>query len=151
MAAPKLQEFILTAANKPERMAEPQWHRNYHGQILELGFNARKSRQGQSDYLLCLDFWTKEWPAMDTETRANGMATVMNTLHVFNAGMVKEMLSDITNCSPARSLEEFIARNTRRVPVEAVEPELDPVPASSIPRRGKRRAVGFVFLPPKSR
>jgi hypothetical protein len=102
LTAPNVHAFIMTAARTPEELGGAGWQRNYHNRILERGFNARKTPIEAHDYRLCLDFWIKEWPGMmDAKTRGNILAGVQGTLHTMNTGIVREMVSRGTNCSPA--------------------------------------------------
>jgi hypothetical protein len=52
------------------------------------------------DYKLALDFWTVEYPVMADKTRSGIIAQVMGTLHVFNTGIVREMVSGESNICP---------------------------------------------------
>jgi hypothetical protein len=102
LSAPNLHEFIMTAGRVPEELDTPQWRSKYHCRILERGFNNTKTPLEEHDFQLCLDFWLKEWPAlMDAKTRGNILAGVQGTLHTMNTGIVREMVSGATTCSPA--------------------------------------------------
>ncbi len=102
LTAPNIHQFIMTAATTPEELQSPEWQRKYHSKVLERGFNAHKNPLDAHDFQLCTDFWIKEWAGMmDAKTRGNILAGVQGTLHVMNSGIVREMCSGETNCSPA--------------------------------------------------
>jgi hypothetical protein len=70
--------------------------------VLEKGFDAKKAPLEEPDFQLCIDFWIREWAGlMDFKTRGNILAGVQGTMHVLNTGIVREMVSGVTNCSPA--------------------------------------------------
>jgi hypothetical protein len=96
----------MTAARTPEELNTAQWQAKYHSQILQRGFNSRKTRIEEHDFGLCLDFWVTEWAGMmDSKTRGNILAGVQGTLHTMNTGIVREMVSGGTNCSPQDVLD----------------------------------------------
>jgi hypothetical protein len=103
--APNIHKFIMTAARTPEELDTPEWRAKFHSQVLELGTKTPKTALDQHDFMLCLDFWIKEWCAlMDLKTRGNILAGVQGTLHTMNTGIVREMVSGETNCSPQEVL-----------------------------------------------
>ena len=53
------------------------------------------------DLELLADFWLHEYPAMDERPRSSILAGVQNTLHTFNTGIARELVSTTTSCSPA--------------------------------------------------
>jgi hypothetical protein len=102
LAAPRLHEFIMTAAGNPEELNKREWQAKYHSAVLERGFKAKKTALESHDFTLCMDFWLHEWPTMmDVKTRGNILAGVQGTLHTMNTGIVREMVSGETNVSPA--------------------------------------------------
>ena len=101
LTAPNIHRFIVMAATTQAELATPEWQAKYHSKVLEKGFSASKTALEAHDYQLCMDFWIKEWPGlMDPKTRGNILAGVQGTLHVMNSGIVREMVSGVTNCSP---------------------------------------------------
>jgi len=101
VTALNIHRFIMSAARTPEELDTPEWQAKYQSQILERGFKAPKTALETHDFELCLDFWVKEWPGlMDTRTRGNILAGIQGTMHVMNTGIVREMTSGETNCSP---------------------------------------------------
>jgi hypothetical protein len=102
LTASNLHRFIMTAAREPAELDTPEWKAKYHSKVLERGFQAPKTPIEEHDFQLCLDFWLKEWPGlMDVKTRGNILAGVQGALFTLNTGIVKEMCSGETNCSPA--------------------------------------------------
>jgi hypothetical protein len=101
VTAPDLQRFINGAAQSPAALSTPEWQSGFHSKCLEAAFgNARDSIQ-RHDYTLAAEYWLKEYPAMNDRTRSSIIAEVMGTLHVFNTGIVRELVSTTTNFSPA--------------------------------------------------
>jgi hypothetical protein len=101
LTASNIHQFIMTAATVSAQMMRREWQRTYHAHILQRSFNAKKNPIEAHDFDLCRDFWTREWPGiMDSKTRGNILAGVQRTLHTMNSGIVREMCSGETNCSP---------------------------------------------------
>ena len=97
-----IHRFITTAATTSAELLTREWQAKYHSKVLEKGFDAKKTPMESHDYELCQDFWITEWPSvMDHKTRGNILAGVQGTLHTLNSGIVREMCSGETNCSPA--------------------------------------------------
>lgn len=95
-----LQRFIVGAANSPEELNSPAWQGGFHNQCLHLARYAHKTPAEQHDFELAGSFWVKEYPVMDQKPRSSSLADVMNVLHVFCSGEVRQLLSDKTNVSP---------------------------------------------------
>jgi hypothetical protein len=90
----------MTAAGDPKEMASPDWQAKYHNQVLAKGVEAPKTPLEAHDFKQAYDFWTLEYPAQDPRTRSNVLQGVMGILHVYNTGIVREMVSGNTNVSP---------------------------------------------------
>jgi len=101
LTASDLQRFISGAANNPQEIASPAWQDGFHNRCLGLAYYAHKSPAEQHDYTLALDFWLKEYPAMDAKPRSSSLADVLNVLHVFCSGTVRQLLSEKSNVGPA--------------------------------------------------
>lgn len=101
ITAPNIHKFIMTAAKEPAEMQTPEWQAKYHSKVLERGYSAKKSPIEEADFELCLDFWLREWCGlMDKKTLGNILAGMQGTLFTMNTGIVREMVSSATNCSP---------------------------------------------------
>ncbi len=59
----------------------------------------------KNDFDLAEAYWLSELPALNDRTRSSINAGVMGLLHVFNTGIVRDLLATSTNISP-ESLEE---------------------------------------------
>lgn len=105
VSAPLLQRFINTAAYEPAQLTSAEWQAGYHNQTLRAAFERPKTAAEQYDFELAFDFWTGEFPQMSSRTRSSILAGVMNLLHVFNTGLVREMVSTVTNVSPDDTLK----------------------------------------------
>lgn len=99
--ASDLQRFLTGAATNPMELKLPDWQAGFHNQCLKLAFYAHKTPVEQHDYELAQDFWLSEFPQMDPKPRSSGMADVMNVLHVFCTGLVRQLLSEKSNVSPS--------------------------------------------------
>lgn len=105
VSAPDIQRFITTAAMNPEQLASPQWRAGYCNQKLADAFEKQKSASQTHDFNLAADYWLSEFPAMAEKTRSSIMTGVMGILHVFNTGVVRELVSTTTTVSPDVMLE----------------------------------------------
>ena len=96
----RILRFIMTAATSPEELGKEAWQSLYHFKAMERAHGRPKTPVQAHDFELLEEFWINEYPRMDPKTRSNGLAGVMNILHTFNTGLVREMASGETNCSP---------------------------------------------------
>jgi hypothetical protein len=100
VTAPSLQKFYATAANHPEQLRSEAWQQGFHNQCLKQAYDRPKNAREEADYQAAVDFWLAEFPAMADKTRTSVMAMVMNLLHIFNGGVIRELVSGTTNVSP---------------------------------------------------
>jgi pimeloyl-ACP methyl ester carboxylesterase len=105
VSAPDIQRFITTAAMNPEQLASTQWRAGYCNQKLADAFEKQKSASQTHDFNLAADYWLGEFPAMAEKTRSSIMTGVMGILHVFNTGVVRDLVSTTTTVSPDVMLE----------------------------------------------
>ena len=100
VSAPDIQKFISTAPTSAAQIATLQWQAGFCNQCLASAFSKRKSPIEAHDFQLAMDYWTGEYPGMADKTRSSILTGVMGILHVFNTGVVREMVSTTTNVSP---------------------------------------------------
>jgi hypothetical protein len=100
VSAPDLQRFISGAALNPEMIATEQWQAGFHNQTLKRAFEARKTRAEEADCMLVFDFWLGEITDMADKTRSSILVGVFGILHPFNTGLVRDLVSGETTCSP---------------------------------------------------
>lgn len=100
VTAPDLQRFINGAALTPAALNTPEWRAGFHNRCLETAYSNIRTSIQRHDYEVAAEFWLKEWPSMADKTRSSILAGVMGTLHVFNTGVVRELMSTSTNVSP---------------------------------------------------
>jgi TraM recognition site of TraD and TraG len=98
--APSIQQFISTAAYSPAQIAAPEWQAGFNNQCLKQAFSREKTRIEQHDFDLARDYWLQEFPQMAEKTRSSILAHVLGILHVYNTGIVRELVSTTTNVSP---------------------------------------------------
>jgi type IV secretory pathway TraG/TraD family ATPase VirD4 len=101
VTAPDLQRFITTAAYSQQQISSEEWQSGYHNQCLKAAFGRKKTGIESHDYQLAVDYWLSEFPMMADKTRSSILAGVMGVLHVFNTGIVRELVSTTTNVTPA--------------------------------------------------
>jgi hypothetical protein len=99
--APALLRFISTAAYKPEKLKDEVWRGQFHNKVMEAAYNKTKTSIEQADFDLIFEFWTNEFVNMDDKPRSSGLAGVMNTIHTFNTGLVRDICSTETTITPA--------------------------------------------------
>jgi hypothetical protein len=98
--APELQKFIATAAMSPEDFHRESWLEGFHNQALRAAYESPKTPIEQHDYELARTYFESEWPEMASRTRSSILTGVMGILHVFNTGLVRELVSTTTNVMP---------------------------------------------------
>jgi hypothetical protein len=105
ISGPELQKFISDAALAPEMIATAEWQAKYHNQTLKKAFETEKTSVAAADLQLALDYWLAEFPSMADKTRSSILTGVMGILHTFNTGLVRQLVSGDTNCSPLDMLQ----------------------------------------------
>jgi hypothetical protein len=105
VSALDLQAFITSAAFSPTQLSEPAWQSGFHCRAMEAAYMAAKSPMEAHDFELAVDYWLGEIPNMADRTRSSIMTSVLGLLHVFNTGIVRELVSTTTNVSPDDMLE----------------------------------------------
>lgn len=100
VSAPDLQRFIATAAMNPGQIASPEWQAQFHNQCLKAAWEKDKTPTEAHDYELAKEFWLGEYPSMADKTRSSIATGVNGILHVFNTGVVRELVSTTTNVTP---------------------------------------------------
>lgn len=100
VSAPDLQRFINGAATSAEQLQSPEWQAAEHHQWIRAAYAARnRSAADAHDFEQALAFWAREWPTMADRTRSSILASVLGTLHVFNSGQIRELISGESNFS----------------------------------------------------
>jgi len=100
VSAPCIQRFITTAPQCPAEIATASWQAGYCNQCIAKAFKANKTTVEAHDFQLATDYWLSEFPTMSEKTRSSIITGVMGILHVFNVGVVRELVSTTTNVSP---------------------------------------------------
>lgn len=98
--APSIMKFISSAAYKSEDLADEEWLKGFHPKVLNVAFNAPKGRIGKGDMELYREYFIRTFPSMENKVRSSFLAGVENITHVFNTGLVREMISGETNFTP---------------------------------------------------
>ena len=105
VSAPDLQRFISTAAMSPGQIASAEWQAQFHNQCLKAAWEKGKTPTEEHDFELAKEYWLGEFCGMADKTRSSIMTGVMGILHVFNTGLVRELVSTATNVSPDDTLK----------------------------------------------
>jgi hypothetical protein len=100
-----LQQFITGAAQSPEQLKSPDWRDGHHCKLLERARNAPKDALGSHDFALACDYFLGEYPGLADRTRSSIVVGAMGLLHVFNTGVVRELVSTTTTVSPDNALQ----------------------------------------------
>lgn len=98
--ASDLQKFIATAAMSPQEFASEAWLNGFHNHVLRAAYESAKTPLEKHDYELARSYWVDEFPATADRTRSSILTGVMGILHVFNTGLVRELVSTTTNVTP---------------------------------------------------
>ena len=105
LSAPDIQKFISGAALHLAAIATAEWQAGFHNQTLKKAFDAEKTPIEEADFQLAIEYWLVEFPAMADKTRSSILTGVMGILHTFNTGMVRQLVSGESNCSPDDMLD----------------------------------------------
>jgi len=95
-----LQQLVSGAAQNAEQLKSDDWRSGFHCDLIKKAYESPKNATEQRDYDLAVDYWLGEIPGMADKTRSSIMTGVMGILHVFNTGVVRDMVSSGTNVSP---------------------------------------------------
>ncbi len=106
VTAPDLHRFVTMAATCPADLGDPRWQAGFHCQCLHRAGAAAKSAIAAHDYELAEAYWLSEVPGMADRTKSSILVGVLGTLHVFNTGVVRELVSTETNVTPDDMLRE---------------------------------------------
>jgi hypothetical protein len=101
LLATTLREFLATAAYSTKSLPDPHWQAQAHNRIMQAAFKAEKGKLDSHDFENLFTYWMNEFPAMDDKPRTSALAGVMNTLHVFNTGLVREICSTDSTITPS--------------------------------------------------
>jgi type IV secretory pathway TraG/TraD family ATPase VirD4 len=98
--APDIQKFITGAAQNGQQLKDDDWRRDFHCELIRRAAARHKSAMEEQDFGQAVDYWLAEIPTMADKTRSSITTGVMGILHVFNTGIVRELMSTATNVSP---------------------------------------------------
>jgi len=98
-----LQRFINGAATSGAMLHDETWRAGEHNRILGVAIgkaNTGTDSQRHDIDLAAKEFFLNEWPVMAEQTRSGILAGVMGILHVYNTGIVRELISGHTTITP---------------------------------------------------
>lgn len=96
-----VQQFITGAAMTPEQLGTPGWQAGFHNRVLEAAYNAPKTPIEAADFEQVLAYWLGEIPSLNDRTRSSITTQVQGVLHVLCSGVVRDLMAETTNISPA--------------------------------------------------
>ena len=105
LTAQDLQQFVTTSASSPDQLKDLNWVAGFHSQMLEAAHQADKTPLQQDELNQAIAYWLGEAPAMAPATRSGIFAGVLNTLHVFNTGLVKSLVCGDSNFDLQQTLQ----------------------------------------------
>ena len=100
-----IQRFINDAPTSDAQKKSEEWEKGYFYTTITKALETEKTQIERQDMSLSMQFWLHEYPAMSDRTRSSINASVLGRLHVFNSGIVRELLGTVTTISP-RILDE---------------------------------------------
>lgn len=100
VTAPDLHRFITGAATTPLQFTSEEWLAGFHNQCIKAAWERPKSPIEQHDFNLAKEYWLNELVYMADRTRSSITTGVMGVLHVYCTGIVRELVSSGTNCTP---------------------------------------------------
>jgi hypothetical protein len=92
--------FILDAALSKEQLDDPEWRGGYHYETISAAFKKEKTATEARDFARAEKSWLYEWPLMSERTRSSILAGIVNKLHVFNSGIVSDLIGSETGITP---------------------------------------------------
>jgi Type IV secretion-system coupling protein DNA-binding domain len=92
--------FINEAASSLAEFQSKAFEATTHHAYLQAAYEKEKSETEEYDVEQAGEFFAKELPRMADRTRTSVLAVVLNTLHVFNSGVNRQLFSTTTNISP---------------------------------------------------
>ncbi len=98
--APHLQKFIVGAAQSAEPLHCEDWRKGFHCEMIRRATEKQKSPVEEQDFSQAVDFWLGEVPSLASKTRSSIVTGVMGILHIFNTGILRDLLSSTTNVTP---------------------------------------------------
>jgi hypothetical protein len=101
VTASTLQRLISGAAATPADLRTPEWRQGFHSKILEAASAAPKTPVEAADLERSFDYWLGEMPQLNDRTRTSITVQVQGILHAMGSGIVRELISGESNCSPA--------------------------------------------------
>jgi|GEM_PF-3014137 len=101
VSAPDIHKFFATAPTSVAQLSDDAWQRGFHNRVMRAAYD--KCPRGSSeakDYALIGEEWFVNWAEMADKTRTSIAAGIMGIIHPSTTGVVRELTSGETNCSP---------------------------------------------------
>jgi len=138
-----LQSFISGAALSLAETGDEKWREGFHWRLLIEAAKNAKTGIERHDYELAANYWLAELSALNDRTRSSINAGVMGLLHVFNTGVVRDLLATTTTISP-EILEQgkWWMVNMPIVPGDATAAFVNAVVKYAVQRHILRRRAG---------
>jgi hypothetical protein len=95
-----LQCFFIGAALSLEEIADEQWQKGFHWRALERARENAATGLQKHDHEVARSHWLEAWPKLNDRTRTSIESGISSILHVFNTGIVRDMLATGTTIVP---------------------------------------------------
>jgi type IV secretory pathway TraG/TraD family ATPase VirD4 len=95
-----IQQFINDAPTSRDQIQSEEWKKGYFCTTIAKAHEGEKTHIERQDLSLAMQFWLNEYPQMADKTRSSINASVLGRLHVFNSGIVRELIGTETTISP---------------------------------------------------
>jgi hypothetical protein len=95
-----LQCFLEGAPVSQEEIGTAKWQAGFHSQMLEAASGNATTPIQKHDYKLAEQYFLGENARLNDRTKTSIDTSTMGLLHVFNTGLVRDMLATTTNISP---------------------------------------------------
>jgi hypothetical protein len=92
--------FITGAALSLEELEDEAWKNSFHAQALETARRNAATDIQRHDNEAARQFWTSTWARMNDRTRTSIESGMSSILHVFNTGVVRDLLATATTLKP---------------------------------------------------
>jgi hypothetical protein len=95
-----IQKYINDAPASGDQTQSEEWKKGYFYSTIKKALETEKTQIERQDLSLAMQFWLNEYPQMADKTRSSINASVLGRLHVFNSGIVRELIGTETTVSP---------------------------------------------------
>jgi hypothetical protein len=92
--------YITGAGQALAELSDEEWLNSFHWQALEHARRNAATDIQRHDHEAARQYWTSTWPRMNDRTRTSIESGMSSILHVFNTGIVRDLLATGTSLKP---------------------------------------------------